>query len=80
MKLVLVIALVIALGSCTVPRELEAEIVSAELIRIDTVYRFDDRPKQALIWRDTNKIDYITYASLQDSYSLGSKMMVLVKR
>ena len=80
MKTILVLAIVVAFYSCYEPRELQAEMVSAELVKIDTVFRYANDPRQLLTWRDDNHIDYITYAPLTNSFLVGSGMIVLVKR
>jgi len=80
MKAILAFAIVVILYSCSEPRELQAEMVSAELVKIDTVFRYANDPKQILTWRDDNHIDYITYAPLTNSFLVGSRMIVLVKR
>jgi len=80
MKTILVIATVIAFYGCFGPHELQAEMVSAELIKIDTAFRFTKDPQQMLTWRDENHIDYVTYAPLRNNFLLGSRMIVLVKR
>jgi hypothetical protein len=80
MKTILVIATVIALNSCLGPHELQAEMVSAELIKIDTAFRYTNDPQRMLTWRDDNHIDYVTYAPLKNNFLLGSRMIVLVKR
>jgi len=77
---ILVIVASIALFSCSTPRELEAEMVNARLVKIDTVFRYATDPKQQLLWRDDNNIDYVTYAPLNNTYFVGSRMIVLVKR
>jgi hypothetical protein len=33
-----------------------------------------------LTWLDDNQIEYVTYASLNSSYKIGTRVMVLVKR
>lgn len=80
MKTILVLAIIIALFSCSAPRELQAEMVSAELVKIDTVFRYADTPRQLLTWRDDKHIDYVTYAPLNNNFLVGAKMVVLVKR
>jgi hypothetical protein len=80
MKTILVIAAIVALYSCTARRELQADIVNAELIKIDTVYRYASNPQRQLTWRDDYDIEYVTYAALSTTYALGTRMMVLVKR
>lgn len=80
MKTILLVAIVIAFFSCSGPRELQAEMVSAELVKIDTVFRYADTPKQLLTWRDDNHVDYLTYAPLNNGFYVGARMIVLVKR
>lgn len=79
MKTILAVATITALFSCSSPRELQAEMVSAELVKIDTAFRYSD-PQQMLTWRDANQVDYITYAPMNNTFLLGSKMIVLVKK
>jgi len=79
MRTILAGATIAALFSCSSPRELQAEMVSAELVKIDTAFRYND-PKQMLTWRDDNHIDYIIYAPMNNVFLLGSKMVVLVKK
>ena len=79
MKTILAVAAIAALYSCSSPRELQAEMVSAQLVKIDTAFRTTN-PTQMLTWRDDHDIDYITYAPLNNVFFLGSKMTVLIKR
>jgi len=80
MKAILVIASALALHSCSGPRELQAEMVSAQLIKIDTAFRYAGNTQQVLTWRDDNQVNYVTYAPLGNNFLLGSRMIVLVKR
>jgi len=80
MKTILGIATIVVLYSCSSPRELQAEMVNAQLIKIDTVFRYATDPKQLLTWRDDHHVDYFTYAPLNNNFMLGSRMVVLVKR
>jgi len=79
MKTILAVAIIAALYSCTPQREVQAEMVSAELVKIDTAFRYNS-PKQMLTWRDDNHVDYITYAPMNNVFLLGAKMIVLVKK
>jgi hypothetical protein len=82
MKAMIVLLLaMIALASCYSPREIQVDIVSAQLVRIDTVFRYmNDRSQQVLTWRDNENIEYISYVPLQASYTVGTRMAVLRKR
>jgi hypothetical protein len=71
----------ITLAGCFSHREIQVEMVSAELIRIDTVHRYSEsHVKQQLTWRDNEDVKYISYASLETNYSLGTRMAVLRAR
>jgi hypothetical protein len=78
--IVLLLALV-ALAGCYSPREIQVDIVSAQLVRIDTVFRYlNDKSQQVLTWRDNENIEYISYVPLQANYTVGTRMAVLRKR
>ena len=78
--IVLLLAMV-ALASCYSPREIQVDIVSAQLVRIDTVFRYlNDKSQQVLTWRDNENIEYVSYVPLQASYTVGTRMSVLRKR
>jgi hypothetical protein len=71
----------VALSSCYSAREIQVEMVSAQLIRIDTVYRYaPDEQKQQLTWRDDQNTEYVSFASMNSAYLVGTRMAVLRKR
>lgn len=69
----------IALFSCAPRGEIQVEFVNAELVRIDTVYRISGH-EQVLTWRTPNNIQYISYASMDDVFLVGTRFPVMVKR
>jgi hypothetical protein len=79
MKTILIALLITAITGCYTSKEIEVEMVQAELIKIDTVSRQPD-DKKMLTWRDQDDIDYISYASMHETYALGLKMMVMRRR
>jgi hypothetical protein len=81
MKAVLSVIGVIALVACGSAREIEVDFVNAELVKIDTVYRYPNNYQQVLTWKSPdNNVQYVSYASLNNSYSIGSRMLVMVKK
>lgn len=70
------IALVLLCG-CFYPRELQAEVVSAQLVKIDTVHRYHNLHQQMLTWKDEYDIQYVSYASLTEKYVVGTRMPML---
>jgi hypothetical protein len=80
MKTILIPTALVALCSCTAPREVQVQMVNARLVKVDTIYRFHTDPQKQLTWKDANEIEYVTYASFGITYPIGTEMMVLVKR
>jgi hypothetical protein len=69
------------LFSCGLSREIEVNIVSAELVRIDTIYRYPNLQQQVLTWRSReSNVQYVSYASIRNNYALGSRMLVMVRK
>jgi hypothetical protein len=68
------------LFACGTSREIEVDFVNAELVKIDTVYRYPNNYQQVLTWKSENNIQYVSYASLNNPYSVGSRMLVMVKK
>jgi hypothetical protein len=66
--------------ACGTAREIEVDFVNAELVKIDTVFRYPNNYQQVLTWKSTNNVQYVSYASLDNPYAVGSKMLVMVKR
>lgn len=72
------LSLAAAIG-CTSSKEIQVELVKAELIKIDTVYRQPNERKM-LTWRDDHNIEYVSFVSMHQSYALGTSMLVLRQR
>ena len=67
--------------ACGFSREIEVDFVNAELVKIDTVYRYPNTYQQVLTWKSVeNNVQYVTYTPLSNAYSLGSRMLVMVRR
>ena len=68
------------LCGCYSQKELQVEMVKAELIRIDTVNRYTPMQMQQLTFRDEFYLEYITFVPMQESYVVGTKMTMLRNR
>ena len=79
MKTILCIAAFVYLSSCISYKETQVEMVPAELVKIDTVYRYEGT-QQVLTWRSADRTEYISYAALGPVYTLGSKVTVFVRK
>jgi hypothetical protein len=77
MKTILAGIAMVLLCGCFYPRDLQAEVVSAQLIKIDTVNRYQTGQQQMLTWKDDYDIHYVSYASLKETYIVGTRMPML---
>ena len=76
---ILILASII-LGGCFVQRDsIQADLTSAELIKIDTVYRYNGM-EQILTWRCSDKMEYVTTSPITESYRPGLKVFALVRK
>ena len=66
--------------ACSPAREINVEVVNAQLIKVDTIFRSSDNPKQQLTWRDSDNIEYISIVSMNRAYQLGTIMNMLRPR
>jgi hypothetical protein len=81
MKAVIGIMGLVILFACGTSKEIEVDFVNAELVKIDTVYRYPNNYQQVLTWKSKdNNVQYVSYASIGNVYSVGSRMLVMVKR
>jgi hypothetical protein len=78
MKGVALLLITAVASGCYTRKEIQVEIVNAQLVRIDTIYRYSaSETKQQLTWRDSQNIEYVSYAPLQTTYMVGTRMAVL---
>lgn len=79
MKKILVFSVALVFASCISTREIQAELVDVELVKIDTVYRHH-RPEMLLTWRCKNKVEIVTFGDLAQPYKVGSIFQALLTR
>ncbi|HKZ65053.1 MAG TPA: hypothetical protein VJ111_01790 [Chitinophagaceae bacterium] len=79
MKTILAAMCFLAVIGCNTGKEIQVEMVQAELIRIDTLFRQSNNRK-LLTWRDQNNIEYISFVSMNHTYPLGISMIVMRAR
>lgn len=70
----------ITFTSCFSTREsIQAELVDAELIRVDTVERYVSHYQQLLTWRTSDHMEYSSYVPMGRKYAIGTRMAVLIR-
>jgi hypothetical protein len=77
-------ALLLLLGttlfSCAMQREVQADLVDVELVKIETVQRYPDLEQKLLTWKDENNISYITFEPMSTNYKIGSQMKLMIRK
>lgn len=68
------------LFACRQEKEIQMSFMDVQLVKIDTVQRYQDNPQQLLTWRSEDKVDYVTYEPISAYYPIGARMKVMVKR
>ena len=76
--LVLLSAAAIVSG-CYTPRDVQVDLISAELVKIDTIVRHTAQEQQ-LTWRDDYKMEYISYAAMERRFIVGTRITVFRQR
>lgn len=79
MKTNATIAAVVLLGACGSVRETQVQMVNAELVKIDTIYRYE-KHQQVLTWKTDRNIEYVSYAAIGPVFTVGSRVTVFVTR
>ena len=81
MKIILAASgLLAVLGCANLRQTQQVDMVRAELIKIDTIFRHPDKVKQ-LTWKDQDNIEYISYVSIYNAtYEVGTSVFVMRKR
>jgi len=80
MKTIVSIAAITMLCSCAASyKEVQVEVVNAELVRIDTISRYN-KTEKVLTWKSSDNVRFVSYADIGSNYIVGSRMMVLMRR
>jgi hypothetical protein len=78
--LVLLMLSAIGFAGCFSGKGIQADMVSAQLVRIDTIYRYPDRSEKLLTWRSPDNIEYTSYVPLSTVLQIGTRMPMLVTK
>jgi hypothetical protein len=78
-KILFSLAGAIIFAGCTSTREIQAELVDIQLIKIDTVYRHRG-PEMLLTWRCKNNVEIVTFGDIDQPYRVGTIFQALVTR
>lgn len=80
MKTFLVAIVLMATASCTSVKEIQVEMIQAQLIKIDTVYRQPHQYQQQLTWKGKDNIEYVSFVAMDQVYPLGVSLFVMKTR
>jgi hypothetical protein len=60
-------------------RNVEVEVVDAQLIRIDTVSR-GELQEQQLTWKDNYNLEYVSFMPIERNIPVGARMQMLRRK
>lgn len=77
--------IILLLGSaltygCASEKEIQMDVIDVELVKVETVNRYPNLEQKILTWRDAHNISYVTFEPMNNKYTVGSIMKVMVKR
>jgi hypothetical protein len=78
-KIMLPLVVGLAVAACNTGKEIQVNMVSAELIKVDTVYR---HPRQEILltFRCQNKLELVSFAPMYRHYQVGTRYQVLLTK
>jgi len=68
------------ISACQEGKEIQMSFMDVQLVKIDTVQRYQSITQQLLTWRSDDRVDYVTYEPMSANYPIGAKMKVMVRR
>ena len=66
-------------SACAAKRDIQVEMVKVELVRVDTIFRFDHKMKMCT-WQAPDRLTYYSFERIDNYMPVGTSMRVLVKR
>ncbi len=76
-----ILLLGVTLGfGCAAEKEVQADLVNVELIKIETVERYPNVEQKLLTWKDENNVKYITFQPMSADYKIGTFMKVMLRK
>lgn len=79
MKTTLLLLTCFTAFSCAMQRNVEVEVVDAQLIRIDTVSR-GELQEQQLTWKDNYNLEYVSFMPIERNIPVGARMQMLRRK
>jgi hypothetical protein len=79
MGTVLPIVLTGCLSGCRSDKDIQAEFVNAQIIKIDTLFRYETN-KMQLTFQCQNNIRFVSFVPMNTRYKLGSTYQVLLTK
>jgi len=80
MKTIVLLLATAVTYSCVADKEIQMDLIDVELVKIDTIQRYNDADQQLMTWRDVHNVSYITFEPMTTSYKVGSFMKVMVRK
>ena len=80
MKQILPFLFTASILSCGTAKEVQMDMADVQLVKIDTIQRYNNSSEKLLTWQDENHMSYVTFVPIEVHYALGSRMKVMMRR
>lgn len=80
MKVLLTLVFACFLFSCAPQSVVQADLVNATLVEVQTRQRYEKGKQKMLTWKTDNNLTIVTFAHKDEHYPLGTRMKVMVPR
>ena len=66
--------------ACNTEHEIQADVVSASLVKIDTLVRYPNIRQKMLTWQADDKVLYVTYEPMYTDISIGYVRQIMIRK
>lgn len=67
-------------AACSIEREVQADTISASLVKINVINRYPNLRQKMLTWRGTDNVLYVTFEPVATEVTLGDTRQVMVRK
>ena len=78
-KTMVAFAGLLLLAGCISDKELQIEMISVQLVKVDTISR-GDRYEKMLTWQTNDRTRFYSFEDLEADYPVGTSMRVMVRK
>jgi hypothetical protein len=80
MKRFLPLTVLAFLAVCNTEREIQADVMNANLVKIDVVTRYPNLKQKMLTWRAADNVLYVTFEPMSTDLLVGASRSVMMRK